>query len=328
MPLLKRTNMSRLNYLKMVSTVVTTMITFAILLSGCKANVTKKEEETKNRKKKTYLFFTRNTKNGAKGKAVIWRTNPNGLKENKVLFDGETLFSDGRFSINRRQQKITWSPPATYSSIAAMNLNGSDREIVLPGEPAASTEYLEPIFSPTGKQIVFTAVEWDEPGLIRSQTYIGRINLDKSDLSKFLPNPKNATFASDASFSPDGSKLVLKIDLSEGHSQIVEINSTSGELLRELTAGEFLDSEPTYTPNGQNVVFVSNRGESKNIYIMKVDGTEVNQLTTLKEAKNPAVSPDGSTIAFSSNQDADWEIYSMDLQGKKVKSLTKNKVND
>ena len=58
------------------------------------------------------------------------------------------------------------------------------------------------------------------------------------------------------------------------------------------------DGEPSYSPDGSQIAFSSNRTGTADIYIANVDGSSLRQLTHGAGASYPAWSPDGQTIAY------------------------------
>jgi TolB protein len=84
------------------------------------------------------------------------------------------------------------------------------------------------------------------------------------------------------------------------------------------------DSDVTVDPAGKWLAFTSTRhNTSGDIYLQRVDGTSVTQLTN-DPARDafPAFSPDGKWIAFSSTRAGNWQIYRMDLDGREVVQVT------
>jgi TolB protein len=84
------------------------------------------------------------------------------------------------------------------------------------------------------------------------------------------------------------------------------------------------DSDVTVDPAGKWIAFTSTRhNTSGDIYLQRVDGTSVTQLTN-DPARDafPAFSPDGKWIAFSSTRAGNWQIYRMDLDGREVVQVT------
>jgi TolB protein len=84
------------------------------------------------------------------------------------------------------------------------------------------------------------------------------------------------------------------------------------------------DSDVAVDPTGRWLVFTSTRhNEAGDIYLQRVDGTSVTQLTN-DAARDafPAFSPDGKWIAFSSTRTGVWQVYRMDLDGRNVVQVT------
>jgi hypothetical protein len=79
--------------------------------------------------------------------------------------------------------------------------------------------------------------------------------------------------ATQASFSPDGSRIVF-VSLISGVAQIYVANA-DGSGVRQLTT-EGTNAQPTWSPDGVKLLFNSNRGDNANVYelyIMSADGT-------------------------------------------------------
>lgn len=101
-----------------------------------------------------------------------------------------------------------------------------------------------------------------------------------------------------------------------------------GEARQVTQMGTSLLASPTWSPDGIQLVFVSNfDGESKLWYITE-DGNNLRQLTTGKWAdKDPAWSPKGDVIVFASEQankpgSGLTELFSITPDGKDLKQLT------
>lgn len=73
------------------------------------------------------------------------------------------------------------------------------------------------------------------------------------------------------------------------------------------------------------IVYAAATADGVQIFSMKLDGTDVKQLTEHKSNNMfPAASPDGRSIAFSSDRDGGIQhIFVMDVDGKNVTQLTK-----
>jgi hypothetical protein len=84
-----------------------------------------------------------------------------------------------------------------------------------------------------------------------------------------------------------------------------------------------------WSPDGSQIVFVSNRDGNFEIYVMDADGTNQTRLTNDAASDDRATwSPDGSQIAFESNRDGNFEIYVMDADGTNQARLTNDPAAD
>jgi len=87
--------------------------------------------------------------------------------------------------------------------------------------------------------------------------------------------------------------------------------------------------EPSFSPDGQKVAFVSPAGETVGIYVMDVNRSNPPQLMTANGAGNwaPAWSPDGQHIAYVSDFESEagkGEIWRMNVDGSNPIRLTQD----
>jgi TolB protein len=93
---------------------------------------------------------------------------------------------------------------------------------------------------------------------------------------------------------------------------------------------EGYDSAVSVDPTGQFMVFASTRhSEKAKIYLQRVDGTAVTQLTgDDAEDAFPSISPNGKQVAFCSTRGGNWDIYLMDIDGQNVIQITNGPMQD
>ncbi len=109
---------------------------------------------------------------------------------------------------------------------------------------------------------------------------------------------------SDPQISPDGLQIAfvvetLDLEANEVRSRIWIVDVDGDRIPRPLTAGEKQDSEPRWSPDGQTLAFVSNRGGTRQIWLLRPGEAEPRQLTDHPVgAREPVWSPDGSRLAF------------------------------
>ena len=76
------------------------------------------------------------------------------------------------------------------------------------------------------------------------------------------------------SISPDGSQIAF------GYKGNIYIVSADGGNARQLTSNPAYDTNPIWTPDGQNIVFTSTREMSKDIFIVPAEGGSPERVTT------------------------------------------------
>lgn len=93
---------------------------------------------------------------------------------------------------------------------------------------------------------------------------------------------------------------------------------------------EGYDADIHIDPTGKWMVFASTRhSEKPAIYLQRVDGTSVTQLTADgSDNAQPRFSPDGKSIAFCSTRNGSWDLYTMDLDGRNVVQVTSGPAQD
>jgi TolB protein len=90
-----------------------------------------------------------------------------------------------------------------------------------------------------------------------------------------------------------------------------------------------VDYEAAWSPNGRQIVLISNRHGGMKVHILNAsgdaDGSEMQQITSgPNEDDSPAWSPDGRQIAFVSVHDRVSDIFIMNADGGDVRQVTHN----
>src|SRR6266480_2352453 len=140
----------------------------------------------------------------------------------------------------------------------------------------------------------------------------GVTHLTNSPADEFLPL-----------FSPDGNRIALGGSAGTGIEGIYVVNVDGSGLVRVLNPDFITD----WSPDGRQLMIVSNRDGDYELYATPLDGSPVTKLTdnTADDNAGTGWSPDGSRITFNSNRGgAGQDVYVMNADGSGVTQLTPN----
>ena len=109
--------------------------------------------------------------------------------------------------------------------------------------------------------------------------------------------------------SPDGKWVVFSASSKCYHNNITKsalyLVSTDGGEVKQLTSTDYYNGQPTWSPDGKNIVFVSSRSGSSQIWMLPSGPGEARQITNIETgASGPIFSPDGKNILFVSDVSA------------------------
>lgn len=149
-------------------------------------------------------------------------------------------------------------------------------------------------------------------------------NADGSGLRMVSDGQSESLFPS---LSPDGTRVAYAMSVGQNDLDLVIADLENGESTK-VTEGPDLDNQPVWSPDGEQIAFVSNR-EGANpigIFVMNADGTNVRHVTDLPaQAFSPlgGWSPDGSKIVYGAElDDGARAIQVVDVESGDVESLT------
>ena len=140
------------------------------------------------------------------------------------------------------------------------------------------------------------------PGSIGSAGALRLVWVDHDGQEEFLDVP--AAVYVRPRVSPEGTRVAAEID-EGGTSSIWIADATRGTLSR-VTSEAANDYSPVWTPDGQQVVFTSDRDGELGFFRKSADGTgEVERLATMEGAgilRAYGWSPDGNSLVFNMNR--------------------------
>ena len=112
----------------------------------------------------------------------------------------------------------------------------------------------------------------------------------------------NLRFISDLRLSPDGLRLAFVVTepaTDDGRATHVWMYDKRSGGVRQFTYSKKSEKSPRWSPDGQEIAFLSNRAEEDQIYVMRADGGEATAITKGKRSISSFEwAPDGKQIAF------------------------------
>jgi Tol biopolymer transport system component len=211
---------------------------------------------------------------------------------------GEGYFSpDGTKIIFQAEEKDTGNP---FYQIFVMELATGKYRRISPGIGKTTCSF----FSRDGKKVIFASSHLDPDAKKKqAEEYVKREEDRKNNIRRRYTwdfDPTMSIFEA----NPDGTQL------------------------RKLTDAHGYNAEGSYSPDGKQIVFCSNRDGNLELYIMDADGKNVRKLTNAPGCYNggPFFSPDGKRVIFRSDRKEKdrLQLYVINTDGTGEKALTDN----
>ncbi len=136
-------------------------------------------------------------------------------------------------------------------------------------------------------------------------------------------------------WSPDGDAIAFVRNV-EGNRDIYLLRPEDDDDWRgavketRVIASPKADHSPAWAPDGDTLVYVTERDGNAEIYVIETDTDDPPMRLTTNEAgdSQPVWSPDGDRIAFVSDVHGEGEIFVMDADGSNQRRLTHNEARD
>lgn len=133
-----------------------------------------------------------------------------------------------------------------------------------------------PVWTADGAGFVFASTRSDQ-----SQLY--RMDANGTNIRRLLSSP---TADTEPAIAPGIGRIAYSAQTTQGGAEIF-VAERDGTKPRQLTMVGGLNSEPTWSPDGMQVVFVNHRDGRSDLYIVNVDGSGLLRLTNTGDNRHP-----------------------------------------
>ena len=192
--------------------------------------------------------------------------------------------------------------------LAIMDQDGANVRTLTSGKDLVLT----PRFSPNKQEITYMSFEGDKPAIYLLQLETGQRE-KVGDFPGITIAPR---------FSPDGQRVVMSLLNDNGSANLYTMDLRSRSVTR-LTNSAAIDTGASYSPDGSQIVFESDRGGRQQLYVMSAGGSEPNRISFGDGSySTPVWSPRGDLIAFTKQSGGQFSIGVMKTNGSGERILT------
>ena len=187
-----------------------------------------------------------------------------------------------------------------FYKLVISDSDGDNERIIL----ESNDPIMSPAWSPDSRQLAYVSFEGNLSSIFIQTLRTG--NRRKiSDRIGINGSP---------AFSPDGRKLVLTLSNTDGNLDIHTLDLTTRKISR-LTTNRSIDTEGTWSPDGSEIYFTSDRGGSPQIYKISSVGGAPSRITFEGNYNaRPRLSPDGKKLAMVHLRNGKYQIGIIDIE--------------
>ncbi len=195
--------------------------------------------------------------------------------------------------------------------IYLMDLGGQAKQLTRLG-----TLTLTPAWARDGSEIFFCSYRGGFPALYA-------VNPGSGSIRKLA---SHGTLNVTPAAGPGG---LLAATLNQDKDQEIYLLDRQGNIRQRLTNSPGIDVSPTFSPDGSQIAFVSNRAGSPQIFIMSSSGGQARRLTMSGSYNvSPSWSPKGDLIAYAGRARGGFQIFVISPQGGSPRQITQEGSNE
>jgi Tol biopolymer transport system component len=225
------------------------------------------------------------------GRASIYVMNADG--------SGLTRLTDG----SGGDASPRWSPDGTRiafsrsGSLAVMNADGSNQQVIMNAQPAQQAAPCRAggfvgNWSPDGQRIVYYSAALLPADAGGTRFWICSITADGSETEVLVDEPAGKLHA-EPHWSPDGTKITFRDDRDGDcttpaacNYDVFVLDLETGEQTN-ITNHPSFDIEPAWSPDGEWIIFASNREDPNfDLYVVRPDGSGLQRLLNDPDSKD------------------------------------------
>ncbi|MBI3872508.1 MAG: PD40 domain-containing protein [candidate division Zixibacteria bacterium] len=211
------------------------------------------------------------------------------------------------------------------SRLAYLHENGGHKEVHVCDFDGADDSRM------TGDNSIALSPRWAGPNAVSYTSYrdgnpdVWLFDLLKDRATKFSSLPG---LNSGCSWTKDGRLYALSMSV-EGNPEIYVGERASHRPPERITFSPGIDTSPAFSPDGKRIVFTSDRGGTPQVYIMDVDGANLERLSSEGEYNDsPDWSPTLDLIVFVSRGYGVFQICTIRPDGSGLRQLTEVASNE